>query len=298
MKELAIIDEIRRKHAKPVKGLVEGIGDDCAILEYTRDEYLLWSTDMIVENTHFDLKRASYEEVGWKAASVNVSDIAAMGGIPKFITVTFGLPRKGGSAIVRRLYNGIDKVCREFGIAVVGGDIDGSERLIVDIGILGTVEKKNVAKRSGAKPGDKILITGPVRDGKKTHLNFMPHIAAGRFLVKNFRVNSMIDTSDGIAMDLGRICRASEVGCRLYADNIPLPRGLKLEDALHYGESFELLFTMPPREAKKLLTESPHKKTAAKFFVIGDITDKKQGMKISGKPGSMKTLKMRGFEHL
>jgi thiamine-monophosphate kinase len=253
---------------------------------------------MLVEGTHFNLKDASYGKIGRKAVAVNVSDIAAMGGLPKYITVELGIPPGTKRSSIRGIYNGIFGICADYGIKVVGGDTNRSDKLVIDVSIIGTVGKKQLVTRSGAKEKDLVLVTGPVRDGKKEHLNFTPRIKEARFLAQNYKVSSMIDTSDGIAPDLARICSRSNVGSVLFSEAIPLSKGLGLEDALYYGESFELLFTMNVREARRLFRNKILRKKGPRFFVIGEITRKRDGVRIIEKEGRLRKLKAEGFKHL
>ncbi len=297
MKEMQLIQEIRKMAGKPGRGVKAGIGDDCAVLGYDDKRYLLWAADMLVEGTHFR-RKDGYKKIGRKAVAVNISDIAAMGGEPRYITVSLGIPGYMKKPAVKALYGGIFRICREYGIKVIGGDTNRSGRLIIDVSILGTVEKKRLVARSGALVKDLILITGPVRNGRKEHLRFSPRLEEARFISGNYRVNSMIDVSDGIAMDATRICSESGVGCRIYAGAIPLSGKLSIEDALYYGESFELLFTMRPGEAQRLIRDHSAKKGKAEIFVIGEITGKKQGMRLIDRNGRASRLKVMGYRHL
>jgi thiamine-monophosphate kinase len=274
-----------------------GIGDDCAVLGYDDKRYLLWATDMLVEGTHFR-RRDGYKKIGRKAVAVNISDIAAMGGRPRYITVSLGIPGYMKRPEVKALYDGIFRICREYGIKVIGGDTNRSGKLIIDVSILGTVEKKRLVTRSGASVKDLILITGPVRNGKKEHLRLSPRLEEARFIAGNYKVNSMIDVSDGIAMDATRICAESGVGCRIYEGAIPLSGELSIRDALYYGESFELLFTMRPGEAERLIRDLSAKKRKAECFVIGEITGKKQGLRLIDRNGRVSNLKATGYRHL
>ncbi|MGD2278814.1 MAG: thiamine-phosphate kinase [Candidatus Omnitrophota bacterium] len=298
MKELELIKEIRKGAGKPGKPVVAGIGDDCAVLPYDKGHYLLWGTDMLVEGTHFVVKEAGFKNIGRKAVAVNISDIAAMGGVPKYVTVNLGVTRGIRKPQIRALYEGIFGMCREYGIKVIGGDTNRSDKFIVDVSIIGFVEKKNLLSRSGAEKGDLVLVTGPVRNGKKEHLSFVPRMKESRFLARNFKVSSMIDVSDGIAVDLGHICEESGKGCVVYSDAVPLSKGLLLDDALYYGESFELLFTMDVKEARKLFLKLKSDKRDPVYFVIGEMTPKKKGMRIIGKEGRESFLRMEGFKHL
>ncbi len=294
MREIKLIEEIKRRAGRAPKGLKIGIGDDCAVLDYDKSRYMLWAADMIVEGTHFSAGKTPYSKIGRKAVAVNISDIAAMGGLPKYITVTLGMPPAMKDGQIRALYDGIFGICREYGITVVGGDTNRSERLVIDVSIIGFVEKKKLVLRSGAKVGEKILITGPVRNGKVSHLDFRPRIKESVMLTSRYRLGAMIDVSDGIAMDLGRICLASRVGCVLQTGAISLVKGLSLDDALNYGESFELLFTMKHGEAAKLLKTQK----GSAFYVIGEITSRASGMKLEAPSGNILKLGMKGYSHL
>lgn len=298
MRELKIITDIRRWAGKPGKGVVAGIGDDCAVLEFSADKYMLWAADMIIEGTHFNIKKAGYERIGRKAVAVNISDVAAMGGVPKYVTVSIGLPKDICERAVKRIYDGITGICSRYGVKVIGGDTNGSEKLVIDVSIIGFVEKKRLVVRSGAKAGDFILITGPVRNGKKMHLDFEPRLEESRELVSKYKINSMIDVSDGIGPDLGRICSESAKGARVYADAVPLSKGLALEDALHYGESFELLFTMSAKETRRLFMDAGRSGKFPGCFVIGEVMPKTRGVKLVDKSGKEKPLTMEGFEHI
>jgi thiamine-monophosphate kinase len=297
MKETRFIEEIRKMAGRPGRGVKTGIGDDCAVLGYDDKRYLLWAADMLVQGTHFR-RKDGYKKIGRKAVAVNISDIAAMGGVPRYITVSLGIPRYMEKPAVKALYDGIFRICREYGIKVIGGDTNRSGRLVIDVSILGTVEKERLVTRSGAYARDLILITGPVRNGKKEHLRFSPRLEESRFITGNYKVNSMIDVSDGIAMDAARICAESGVGCKIYAGAIPLSGKLSLEDALYYGESFELLFTMRPREAERLIRDLSAKERKAECFVIGEITGKKQGLRLVDRNGRASNLKVTGYRHL
>ena len=298
MKEIKLVNDIRRWVGKPGKGVIAGIGDDCAVLEYSKDKYLLWAADMLIEGTHFTAEEAGYEKIGYKAAAVNISDIAAMGGEPKYVTVSLGLPKGATFDAVRKIYRGMTGICSRYGVKIIGGDTNKSDKLTIDVSIIGFVEKKRLTRRNGAKNGDLILVTGPIRDGRKTHLDFEPRIKEARELTAKHDVSSMIDVSDGIAPDLGRVCAESRVGARVYSDAVPLSKGLSLEDALYYGESFELLFTMSAKEARKLFLDAGKRGRFPGTFVIGEIVTAGRGVKLVGKEGKISALKMEGYRHI
>jgi thiamine-monophosphate kinase len=295
MKELEFIKKIKKKTATSGGGLVLGIGDDCAVIEKDENNFFVWASDMITEGSHFRAKDG-YSRIGRKAVAVNISDVAAMGAVPKYITVSIGIPPRMKMTEALKVYDGIHSICREYGILIAGGDTVRSSKLTIDVSVIGIVKKKEIITRSGAEEGDLILITGPVRDGKKEHLDFTPRFEESRFLARKHRPGAMIDVSDGIALDVSRVCEASGTGCLLYAENIPLSQGLTLKDALYYGESFELLFTMSVEKAQKLPSRENNKGLAG-FFVIGVVTRRSKGMKIVGVPGKTRDIELKGYDH-
>ncbi|MBL7072308.1 MAG: thiamine-monophosphate kinase [Candidatus Omnitrophica bacterium] len=298
MKEIKFIENIRARAAAE-KDVIAGIGDDAAVLKHDSKQHLLWAADMLVEDVHFSLKDASFNKIGRKAVAVNISDIAAMGGVPKYITVSIGVPPYVKIRNLNNIYDGIFKICKAYGICLVGGDTNRSGKLVIDVSIIGSVEKKRLVLRSAAKEGDIILVTGPIPDGRKTHFDFTPRLKEARFLTGKYKISSMIDISDGIAPDIGRICCQSGVGCVISEEAVPLSEGLSIKDAFYYGENFELLFTMSPKEARRLFLDLSKKNSFKKvFFVIGEITNKNKGMYSRGKEGVLKKLKMEGYRHI
>ena len=198
MRELEFIKYLSKRP------LFKGIGDDCAILPYKKDKHLLATTDMITEGVHFAKSAAPYR-IGWKAMAVNISDIAAMGGVPKHALVSVGVPRKKSMRYLKNIAKGVESAARKFHIKVVGGDTNASAKTVVNVALMGEVEKKCLIRRSGARVGDFIFVTGALGEGKRKHLTFTPRLREARVLAKRFRVNSMIDLSDGLLMDLSRL---------------------------------------------------------------------------------------------
>jgi len=299
MKEIKFIENIRARASGGGKGVVAGIGDDAAVLRHNSRRHLLWAADMLLEGVHFCLKDAPLNKIGRKAVAVNISDIAAMGGIPKYVTISIGVPTYITPSKLNRIYDGIFEICKKYGISLVGGDTNKSDKLVIDVSIIGFVEKKRLILRRGAKKGDIVLVTGPIFDGRKNHLDFVPRLKEARFLSGKYKISSMIDVSDGIALDVGRICNQSGVGCVISEEAVPLSENLAIKDAFYYGESFELLFTMPPKEARRLFVDLSAKRVFKKvFFVIGEITNKNKGRYSRGKEGVLKKLKMEGYKHI
>ena len=296
MQELEFIRYLARRF-KVRKPVVKGIGDDAAVLEYTRDKYLLITADMLIEGTHFK-SNAPPVQIGRKSIAVGVSDIAAMGGVPKYALVSAGISRRKGTKFLKRITEGIAKACKRFNISVIGGDTNASQRTVVDTVIIGEVEKRYLVKRSGAKPDDLIFVTGALGEGRKKHLSFLPRLKEARILARNFRINSMIDLSDGLSTDLTRIAGASGTGARIYKSLIPLSKdSLPLEKAVHAGEDFELLFTASIKESKKIIRRMGQRGDLP-VTLIGEIVKRSEGVRIVGEDGKTKLFKPKGYRHL
>jgi len=291
--EFGLINRIK-KIIKTDASVIQGIGDDCAVIEFNKDKYLLFTSDMLIEGIDFTSQDKPYL-VGRKALAVSISDIAACGGLPRYALVSLGMPKNISVESVDSIYKGMVDLAKEYNINIVGGDISRARELTLDVSISGFVEKKFLALRSGAKKGDIVFVTGELGGSiLGRHLKFKPRIKEARFLVKNFKINSMIDISDGLAQDLSHILKQSNVGAIIYEGLIPQTKNARnLHDALYMGEDFELLFTMPPDEAKRLMRlESP-----VSFKPIGEIVDKNYKLTLVDKRGKEKILKAAGFQH-
>ena len=295
--EIGLIKRLAKK-SRYDPSVVRGIGDDAAVIRWTRNKYLLFTCDMLVEDVHFCRGTATPFQIGWKALARNISDIAAMGGVPRYAVVSAGLKASLPIAFFDGIYRGIRSVAKRFKVNLVGGDMARSDKLILDVSLIGEVEKKNLILRSGARPGDVILVTGSLGgslEGK--HLNFMPRLDEARELVRNFKIGSMIDVSDGLVLDLWRMLEASSAGGRIYRSLIPVSRKAhSFDKAIHDGEDFELLFTMRPAQAQRLL-RACHKKMKTAVTLIGEVTDKKYGYRLITKDGKEKSLKAKGYLH-
>lgn len=295
--EIGLINRLAGR-ARADKTVVKGIGDDAAVIKWTKDKYLLFTCDMLIEGVHFDLRKATPFQIGWKALARNISDIAAMGGMPKYALVSVGLDAKLPVRFADEIYRGLASIARIFRVNIVGGDTVKSGNLVIDVSLIGYVEKKNLVSRSGAKPGDVILVTGSIGGSiKGKHLNFVPRAAEARRLVKGFKVNSMIDISDGLLLDLQRILSASRAGARIYEDAVPVSgKAGSLSEAVRDGEDFELLFTMSAKEARRLL-RTTSAKIAAPVTKIGEIVGRTYGLRLVRKDGSEERVKAEGYLH-
>ncbi len=196
------------------------------------------------------------------------------------------------------LYKGMRRLANKFGVNIIGGDTARSQKLVIDVSLIGEVEKKNLTRRSGAKAGDVILATGAFGGSiKGKHLDFIPRLKEARLLVRNFKVNSMIDVSDGLVLDLWRILDASWVGARIYENAIPLSKEtVSFEKAISDGEDFELLFTMNIRQAKRLF-KTMLAKMKTPVTLIGEVVNKKYGYRLVRSNGKEVLLKPKGYLH-
>ncbi len=280
MKEKEIIDFIKKNIMSESENVIVGIGDDTAVVKYTKNDYLLLTVDSVVENVHFKLNQATYYQIGKKAIAVNLSDIAAMGGIPLYALISIGLP-KSEKRVIEELLKGFKYMVKKYKFEIIGGNLTKSDILFIDVCMVGKVEKKFLKLRSGAKAGDLIYTTGTLGGSQiKKHLNIKPKIAESRYLVKNFPISAMIDISDGLSSDLITIAKESNVGFKIFFDKIPISNETKKisqtkkEEIFHVlndGEDYELLFTI----SKKYKNKIPQKIKKTKIILIGEITKEK-----------------------
>lgn len=276
-----------------------GIGDDCAVLAWSVRKWALFASDMLVEGIHFKAG-ARAEAVGWKALAVNVSDVAAMGGWPRHAVVSLGLPPATPVRWVDGLYRGLNRCARTFGVNLVGGDTTRAPKRIIDVAILGEVEKSKVVYRSGARPGDWILVTGrlggSLRSGR--HLIFTPRLREARAILSRTRPTAMMDLSDGLWVDLPRLCKASGVRAVVRADRVPRRPGCSLRQALTDGEDFELLIAVEETHARRLLRWA-RRGLPCGLTEIGRIFPRKAGpaLTLTGADGRTLRPAFTGFRH-
>ena len=298
MRETALVDRIRKLAARTNhnKHLIRGIGDDCAILRPKPKQDLVFTTDFVLETRHFGLDTHSAAEVGHKALARSLSDLAAMGSNPLFCLVSLAIPAKLGQGWVDGFYRGLLRLASRYKITLAGGDLARFDHVIADVMCCGEVPLGRALLRSEAKPGDRIYVTGELggsahgfatRSGKawKRHLRPEPRVAAG-LLLRELRVSSCMDLSDGLALDLHRLCRESGVSASL-SGSLPIAPGASLEDALRGGEDYELLFTAPPK------VKIPSRLGDLPVAELGDITKGRSGrVTFAGD-----VLLPKGFDH-
>lgn len=297
MSELEFIDRLRRR-VPAAEGLALGIGDDCAVYRPRPDEDLLFTTDLLIEDVHFRAATHPPEAVGHKALARGLSDIAAMGGLPVFCLLSLALAPWTKKDWLDRFWRGLLALARKAGASLAGGDIARAARLTCDIVVCGRAPHGSALRRDGARPGDGIYVSGELGASAlgleqgagaawKRHLRPQPRVALGVFLREELRATAAIDLSDGLSIDLHRLCRASRVAASL---DRPLPvfRGATLDHALHGGEDYELLFTLPPA------CKPPGSYRGVPLTRIGEIRTGRPGrVLLAGRP-----LAPLGYDHL
>jgi thiamine-monophosphate kinase len=300
--------------------LVLGIGDDAAAW-YSDVSTQLATVDTLVQDVHFSMDTISWRELGWKALAINLSDIAAMGGVPRYALISLALPEHTEVEDMAALYEGMIGLAKQFEVAIVGGDMSRAPLASITVVILGSaIEYGRILTRSAASPGDKIAVTGYLGTAaaglemltkrlqlspeaaaylRNAFLHPSPRIAEGQLLVEQ-GVKTAIDISDGLVSDLTHICKASRVGARVEIDRLPIPPAVKadfgdraLELALSGGEDYELLFTASAEVIGKVEEEA-----SCPVTVIGEMVADKTGevslIDINGKPFH---LRRAGWEH-
>lgn len=307
-------------------GVIAGVGDDTAVLDMGGDKWLLFTTDMMVEEVHFSLKYCTMRQVGWKLLAVNISDIAAMGGSPAHAVISVAVPPQIPVSELAELYRGLREAAGAYGVSLVGGDtVSSHERLTLNVAMLGTVEAGRAVYRKGACPGDRIYVTGTLGAAaaglhlyqnpslacspqaadycRQAHAVPRPRLAAGRLLA-SYGVTAMDDISDGLASEIHEICRSSGVGCLLRAADVPVdPRVWEVAAlagadpsawALFGGEDFELVFTAGADARERI--EHAAGAAGVTIYPVGEITGATEIM-LEKADGTVVPLPRGGFDH-
>jgi thiamine-monophosphate kinase len=250
----------RLLHGLPLgEDVVVGPGDDCAVLRPPRggSRWQLLKTDVVVEGIHFTAADPA-ASVGWKAAARAVSDIAAMGGRPTHAVVTVVAPGETSADWLFTAYRGLSRCARTYGFSLAGGETSGAPKgapIMINVALLGEVERRHCVRRSGGRPGDALLVTGRLGGSLASgrHLRFRPRVDEAEWLALHARPTAMMDLSDGLAIDLPRLARASQTGWHIDPLKVPRHRGCSVRQALEDGEDFELLCAVSPRRVPPLL---------------------------------------------
>ena len=330
--EFQLIQSIARGFSSGGPSPLIGIGDDAAILPHPASAHLVISTDLLVEDIHFSRGTASLYDIGYKAAVANLSDIAAMGATPTYILVAVALPSPMNYHDWKELYRGLSVPCKAHGVQLVGGDTSASRSsLFLAITILGQVKPNHGLTRGGAKEGDVIYVSGtlgnskaglacltyqashgkisPLRQPMKflvgRHLRPTPRIALGRLLSSHRFASAALDLSDGLSGDLRHLCRQSRVGALIQESSLPLSSHLiayasqmnvdPVPWALHGGEEYELLFTVPPKYQRRL--EHTVGQLRIPVTAIGVITPHRSGLRITQQDGTIQKLIPQSYAH-
>lgn len=311
-------DSARVDRAHGYKLLI-GIGDDTAAWKSPPSATELFTTDTMVQGVHFVSGKITWNELGWKALAVNYSDIAAMGGIPRYSIVTLGLPAETFVEDIVQMYRGMLELCREYSGAIVGGDVVSSPVLFITVALVGYCDGAPMT-RSSAVAGDQVAVTGHLGSSagglrmllenlsfkeetasflRAAHNKPRPCIKEGQILL-NLGVKSAMDVSDGLMDDLSKLCKASKVSAVVNSSKVPAHESLKqafpqdwLELALGGGEDYELLFTAPRKVIDKVIKGLP-----GKVAVIGEIVAGRAGeVKVVDEQGRAVSLAKGGWDH-
>lgn len=319
LREKEIIAAIRKEFADSDsdRDLILGIGDDAAFVGGGGNRLFL-TTDLLIEGVHFLTAFHPPYELGRKALYVNLSDIAAMGGTPRYALLGLGLKSSLGPSWAERFFLGFKAAAKESGTRLIGGDISAAKKIVISVTVIG--RGKRAIRRSGARPGDWIFVSGTLgdaaaglrllrrgflkkKDGRaqaliRAFLDPRPPLSLGPLLARRKLATSMIDTSDGLSIDLAHLCEESQTGAEVFIEKLPLSEAIRvfetkpLELALHGGEDYQLLFTVSPRNLPAIA------KFQERFRLhwIGRMTSTKSIWLID-KKGKKSRLFPKGYQH-
>lgn len=312
LSERALIAHIAKRLAKPAENVIIGAGeDDCAVLDIDGENYLLATTDMLHRKTDFPEQMSGWQ-IGWMSVAVNLSDLASKGARPLGILMAMGIPQDEELGFIEDMVRGMDDCASRYNTRIIGGDTDSHEELTMAGTALGLVKKELLIRRRGASTGDLVCVTGhlgtagaallamekniPVDEEiMKALFEPLPRINEGMALADAKAVTSMMDVSDGLALSLHDLSKASDVGFKIYENKLPvlpevkgLLKGEELLEAVVYtGGDFELLFTVAPDKIERA-------KKACPLTIIGEVIN--EGVFIE-RAGRVEELKARGYEH-
>jgi thiamine-monophosphate kinase len=317
--EFGLIQRVRRTMPTS-RDVGVGIGDDAAWVRAKTDSFLI-TADLLLEDVHFDLNWTSLFNLGYKTLAVNLSDIAAMGGIPAYLTLSLGIPKHFTSEKLDRFYRGIKSLAVEHNVAVVGGDTSVADKLLISACLIGHAPYRPI-RRSGAKLRNDIYVTGTLGDSalglqllksrmlrKKgagyllgRHHKPTPRLEVGALLARKGLATAMIDVSDGLLQDLGHICRASVIGARIWEEALPLSGAYRklagiegTRFALTGGEDYELLFCA--RQNDRQLIDRLQRQVKIPLTRIGACVPANQGISCLDRSGKPISLPVIGHDH-
>lgn len=331
--EFGLIDHLTKSFKNNNKSTVKGVGDDAAVIEFSNDQYRLLSTDMLVEGVHFDLSYSPLKHLGYKAVSVNVSDICAMNGRATQITVSVAISNRFPVEAIEELYLGIQLACENYKIDLVGGDTTSSTSgLVISVSVLGEVEKKKISYRNGAKLNDLVVVTGDLGAAylglqilKREQEIFLSNpgvqpdlqgndYALQRQLKTEARANyikvlddlnivptSMIDISDGLTSEILHLSKHSDVGITIYEDKLPIDyTTMNLAKDLNLNPIFCALNGGEDYELLFTISQDHYDKLKkdVDFTIIGHVTDKKEGNNFITKDSTSHPITAQGWDPL
>jgi len=291
--ENALVSKIERRFgAGKSKSLLLGLGDDAALWSPKRGQELILTCDWFLERTHFLRDKHPADAVGWKSLARAVSDVAAMGGAPRCFLLSLALPAELTGKWLEEFMGGLRRASRTFGCVLAGGDTTRRSTVLISIAVVGEIAWRLAVMRSGAKAGDAVYVSGTLGEADlgllqlrrtgtmaraanaamRKHLYPRPRLELGQWLAKEHLASAMMDLSDGLSTDLPRLCRASGVGARIDAEQLPVSSVERIADArslaLHGGDDYELLFTV----AKKNVKRVPRQFAGLRLTCIGETT--------------------------
>ncbi|MFB0505927.1 MAG: thiamine-phosphate kinase [Thermodesulfobacteriota bacterium] len=330
--EFGLISWIREKIPRKDSNIAAGIGDDAAVINLPKSCICLVTTDILIQDTHFKLDYTDPLRLGRKALSINLSDIAAMGGTPQYFLLSMGLPAHLPFRWIEEFFHGIQQVAEEYNLSLIGGDTSLARKLTINITLIGRGKAGEVIYRKGAQMGDQIMVTGTLGNAAlglrilkshkgdssishsedrdlaeliDKHLSPTPRIAEGRLIAKNHLASAMIDISDGLIADLGHILEESHAGAKIWISQLPLSEAYKrkalqyisrdIDLAISGGEDYELLLTTPRKKREKLL--GLFGQFGLKITPIGEIVDPRQGLRLFLDNGREYTPRNKGYDH-
>ncbi len=330
--EFGLIEKLTSNFTTHVSSTIKGVGDDAAVISISDSEVMLVSTDSLIEGIHFNLMYTPLMHLGYKAVVVNLSDIYAMNGIAEQITVSLAVSNRFPLEALEELYAGIKKACDAYQVDLVGGDTTSSlSGLMISITALGRAKKTDVVYRSGAKENDLLVVSGDLggaymglqllereKEVYKANPNIQPDLDGHDYLLERqlkpearidivkllkqmeVKPTSMIDVSDGLASEIFHLCKASNLGCTIYDEKIPIDGATAssaiefnidpITTALNGGEDYELLFTISQSDYEKVVG-NPN------LSIIGHITEKNSGINFIDKQGVIAPLQAQGWNH-
>jgi thiamine-monophosphate kinase len=324
---------LTQRYHRRASRVVRGIGDDAAVIAAGHSRRYLLTTDLLTEGIHFDCRAAAFSDIGFRAATANLSDIAAMGGLPEYLLVSLAIPRTSTIRQVEQLYDGMMDACRPYRVALIGGDTSASAGgWFVSLTLVGSATPGRILFRSGARAGDDLYVTGTLGDSRaglqllqgrtrraaaaglspahrrfliRRHLRPTARIREGMWLANGAWASSAIDLSDGLSGDLRHLCAESRVGADIDLSALPVSSACRLyaqslkEDAptfaLAGGEDYELLFTVPARHRTRFQRVSVRQRLHATR--VGRVTSAREGLRITLPDGRQRPLPATGYEH-